>query len=157
SNEDVWHVKHLYPYKTVARFTEDLDFLLKWYSPISLADLIAHVRSGQTLPESAFHLTFDDGFREMADVFAPILNAKGIPATFFVNSDFVDNAKLCYLNQASVLVELLRQRPSESVRQSVLNVLRGRNIVRDTAEAAILAVRYRDRDVLDEVARVANI
>jgi peptidoglycan/xylan/chitin deacetylase (PgdA/CDA1 family) len=157
SDDDVWHVKHLYAYKDVRRFTNDLEFLLRSYSPIDLLELLAHMREGRSLPPNAFLLTFDDGFREMLDVVAPILIAKGVRATFFVNSDFIDNARLCYLNKASVLVEHLRRSRSDSMRASMSSILRARGITSDDPEAGILSVRYRQRDVLDEIARAAEV
>ena len=49
------------------------------------------VEGSGKLDRRCLHLTFDDGFRELHDVVAPILLRKGIPATFFVNSAFIDN------------------------------------------------------------------
>src|SRR3972149_141979 len=91
SDQEVLHVKNLYPYKSEKEFTADLDFLLKHFRPVSLFDVIGLARRAGSLRSPSFLLTFDDGFREMADVVAPILSRKGVPALFFLGSAFIDN------------------------------------------------------------------
>src|SRR4051812_29678364 len=73
SDDEVLHVKHLYQFRRVQQFKSDLEAFLKHYEPITLQDLIASLGTGQPLPDKAFLLTFDDGFREVDDVIAPIL------------------------------------------------------------------------------------
>ena len=103
------HIRHLYRMKTTDEFECDLDFLLKTASPVD-ADTLYHYYVNGTVPEKPiFHLTFDDGLREMAEVVAPILLKKGIPATFFVNTGFVDNQALFYRYHASLAIEELQK------------------------------------------------
>lgn len=146
------HVKHLYGYKSVSSFKSDLDFLLKYFTPIGLLDLLAHLKSGSRLPDKAFLLTFDDGFREMSDTVAPVLAAKGISATFFLNSAFIDNRQMCYLNKASLVVEALQQRRSRRLAEEVVRILRSRGIRCDDAETGTLSITYQQRTVVDEIA-----
>src|ERR1700759_858850 len=91
SDEEVLHVKHLYPYKNIRQFTEDLDHLLRRLRPVSVDEIAQAVLAGRGTPAGSFLLTFDDGFREVYDVIAPILYAKGVPGVFFVNPAFLDN------------------------------------------------------------------
>ncbi|MCL2246335.1 MAG: polysaccharide deacetylase family protein, partial [Lentimicrobiaceae bacterium] len=104
------HIQHLYRMKTVKEFLEDLDFLLKHFEPIS-AEMLYHFHVNKMVPQKpVFHLTFDDGLKEIYEIVAPILLQKGIPATFFVNSGFVDNKALFYRYHASLAVEELIQK-----------------------------------------------
>jgi peptidoglycan/xylan/chitin deacetylase (PgdA/CDA1 family) len=151
------YVKHLYPYKSVAQFRDDLDFLLRHYHPTTLADVLADAKGGHRVPPNSFLLTFDDGFREVFDVIAPILLEKGVSATFFVNSDFVDNRNLCYLNKASLLAEALGENGRSPVERQVSAMLRAGGIQRPTARDGVLAVPYRDRALLDDIAGVLCI
>jgi succinoglycan biosynthesis protein ExoM len=107
SDQAVPHTRHLYRHRTVGEFCEDLEFFLRHYQPVSMNDIVQHVTGNKQLPARAFHLTFDDGFREMHDVVAPILLARGVPATFFVCKAFLDNRDLAYDNKRSVLLEHL--------------------------------------------------
>jgi peptidoglycan/xylan/chitin deacetylase (PgdA/CDA1 family) len=103
SDEAPKHVRHLYPVRSVQQFKEDLDFLLRFFRPIDLPTLWGHVFEGKPFERPVFHLTFDDGLRECYDVIMPILLEKGIPATFFLNPDFMDNRALMFRYKASLL------------------------------------------------------
>lgn len=46
------------------------------------------------LPPRALAVTFDDGYRGAFECAVPVLRGLGIPATFFLNSDFVANRAL---------------------------------------------------------------
>lgn len=94
------HLKGLYPVRTVDQFQRDLDFFQKQFDTISLAELIQ--KKGQ-FSKPVFHLSFDDGLRETAEVVYPILQERGIVATFFLNTKFVDNQALFFRFKASLL------------------------------------------------------
>lgn len=99
------HIRHLYAYRNILEFRRDLDTLLRYFCPIGLDDVINAVSGRQTIKQPSFHLTFDDGFRECHDIIAPILKEKGIPATFFVCTDFLNNADMYHRNKMSVLLD----------------------------------------------------
>jgi peptidoglycan/xylan/chitin deacetylase (PgdA/CDA1 family) len=102
------HIKHLYRMKTVTEFQKDLNFLLKNFDPID-AETLYHFHINKIVPEkTVFHLTFDDGLKEIYEIVAPILFQKGVSATFFVNSGFVDNKALFYRHQESLEMECFR-------------------------------------------------
>ncbi len=101
------HLNNLYDVRSVADFEADLDYLLQHFKPISLQELIELKKNGQTPKEPCFHLTFDDGLREIYVEVVPILIKRKIPATFFINTDFIDNKKLFYRFKASILTEQL--------------------------------------------------
>jgi peptidoglycan/xylan/chitin deacetylase (PgdA/CDA1 family) len=107
------HLKHLLPCRDVASFRRDLDFLLREFEPISLAQLIDGIVRGAPLPSNGFHLTCDDGLREAAEVLAPICREKGVPATFFVTTGFLDNRWLWQRHLGSVLTDRLQQLSEE--------------------------------------------
>lgn len=75
-----------YHIKSKSEFEKELDFILKKYQPVDLETIV----SG-TAKSNAIHFSFDDGLKECAEIIAPILLKKGIPATFFINSGFVEN------------------------------------------------------------------
>ncbi len=104
SNENLPHVKN-YPYRDVETFERELDFILKYYQPITLQELKNRVGH-----KKVFHLSFDDGLKECAEIIAPILKRKGIPATFFVNTGFVGNKALFHKYKASLILDELGKR-----------------------------------------------
>jgi len=62
---------------------------MKWlaatgYVSIDLGNLLAHRNGGTPIPPRAVVITFDDGFRECAELTAPVMEASGLTATFFL-------------------------------------------------------------------------
>jgi peptidoglycan/xylan/chitin deacetylase (PgdA/CDA1 family) len=124
SDEEVPHIKHLYPYKSVEAFKKDLDYLPRHFKPVSLGDVISGIRNQTPRPEHSFLLTFDDGLREVYETIAPMLYRKGIPAVFFLNSAFVDNKTLFYKFGISLVTEaLLRRQHSRATLNALAEAL----------------------------------
>lgn len=107
SDGDCPHVKNLYSFKNVKQFAADIEWLAKEYQPLSATD-IPDVITGRYKGKKTMLLTFDDGLREMYDIVAPILLAKGIPAVFFINTDYIDNKALMFRYKASLAVDSLK-------------------------------------------------
>jgi peptidoglycan/xylan/chitin deacetylase (PgdA/CDA1 family) len=65
-------------------FTEQLEYIRKYYAPVTMEDLIAAARSHECeLPPNALLLTFDDGYVDhFAEVF-PILTKHRMQGSFF--------------------------------------------------------------------------
>jgi peptidoglycan/xylan/chitin deacetylase (PgdA/CDA1 family) len=99
------HIRHLYRVKTKKEFIKDLDYLLKKFKPIDLRELIKISREGSPVRENFFHPTFDDGLRECYEEVSPVLKAKGVPATFFINPDFIDNKEMMFRYKVSLLID----------------------------------------------------
>lgn len=110
SDDELIHIKHLYPIISTLRFNNDLDFFLKNYKPVSAGYLIENKNNLALRQPKTFFLSFDDGLRQFHDVVAPILLNRGIPATFFINTDFVDNKDMFYRLKISVLIENINSR-----------------------------------------------
>jgi len=112
TNKNLPHISHLYSYKNEKAFQKDLEILLKSYRPIHPDKLYSIITEGGKIPKGTFLLTFDDGFREIADIIAPILIKKGVPAIFFINPAFIDNKELFYRCKISLLIDHLKKKPN---------------------------------------------
>lgn len=77
---------HLSP----ARFTWQLRCLRQYFEPVALSELVRRVAEGTSHGDEVA-LTFDDGLRNHYAVVWPLLQAHGVPATFFVCSDLVES------------------------------------------------------------------
>jgi peptidoglycan/xylan/chitin deacetylase (PgdA/CDA1 family) len=90
------------------------------FKPLSLTELARAIRENGRAPERSLFLSFDDGFRETIETIAPICLEKGVPATFFLNTAFLDNRALCFRHKASILAErcilLGRERTERALR-----------------------------------------
>jgi peptidoglycan/xylan/chitin deacetylase (PgdA/CDA1 family) len=80
-----------YRIKTVAELQADLELLASIGSFISIEEMLDYRHGRRPRPQGIF-LSFDDGYRELYDEIAPLLQKLGIPATFFVISSLIDNA-----------------------------------------------------------------
>jgi len=156
SNEKLPHIQYLYDYKGIKEFINDIDFLARLFDPISLTDLIEKSKRGSKIKSNLFLLTFDDGYKEMYTIVAPILRRKGIPAVFFLNTDFIDNKDLSYINKASLIINILKKKP-ELVKQfnRVFDCLK--NLSEEEVFKKILSIGYRRRSLLDQMAKVADV
>jgi peptidoglycan/xylan/chitin deacetylase (PgdA/CDA1 family) len=154
SDDEVPHVKHLYQFKNVKQFRKDLETFLKYYQVIDLRDLVSNLRTGRPLPKNSLLLQFDDGFREVYDVVAPILWEKGVTATFFLISAFLDNMGMAYSNKASLLIERLTEHGANAYDKQLSKILADWKISGTSVTTALLSVDYAKKDVLDVIASV---
>ncbi|MBV7336022.1 polysaccharide deacetylase family protein [Chloroflexi bacterium TSY] len=67
------------------------------YTTVRLDDLTAHLTQGTPLPEKPVIITFDDGYRDNYVNAFPLLVEYGMTATFFIVTDFIDEARPAYL------------------------------------------------------------
>lgn len=74
---------------TTASFGEMLHWLRTQFTLLPLGDALRRLGE-RTLPPAAAAITFDDGYRDNLELAAPILQRHGIPATFFITTDFMD-------------------------------------------------------------------
>lgn len=83
---------------TPERFAAHLDALqAAGYTTISLYDLLQNLMQGTPLPDKPVVITFDDGYRDNYENALPLLVARGMTATFFVVTDFIDEKRPEYV------------------------------------------------------------
>jgi peptidoglycan/xylan/chitin deacetylase (PgdA/CDA1 family) len=107
SEQPLPHVAPLYACKSPAQFEQDLIYLKQRYALVGHDDIVAARRGGKPLPARAASVTFDDGFAECYSVARPLLLKHGVPCTFFVIRDMVDNRALMYRNQVALCLSRL--------------------------------------------------
>ncbi len=139
SNEKLPHILN-YNYRNVSQFEKELDFYLKYFSPVSLQELVTTKNSDRKI----FHLSFDDGLKECFEIIAPVLHRKGVPATFFINTGFVDNQRLFHKYKASLILNRL----NETSNPKVEHYLKERNL----SGFEILKASFLQENILDEAA-----
>ncbi|MDX1907460.1 MAG: polysaccharide deacetylase family protein [Bacteroidia bacterium] len=158
SDHSAPHIWPIYPVRNIPLFRQDLDTLLRHYTPITTADLLGLVSTRRFPGKPVFHLSFDDGLRQIWDEVAPVLLEKGVPATFFVNTDFVGNKALFYRYLAALLVSRLRQTPPSGTLQATCHQkLQAAGITHPDLGTALMQVDYARRQVLPEVAALLEV
>lgn len=81
-------------------FVWQIEYLRRYFSFVSLDDIVNFSRGKKQLDRASVAITFDDGYRDLMDVAVPALQSRGIPATVFVlsrperaNREELDNNK----------------------------------------------------------------
>jgi peptidoglycan/xylan/chitin deacetylase (PgdA/CDA1 family) len=99
--------------------------------------------------DKIFHLSFDDGLKQCAEIIAPVLLKKGVPATFFVNTGFVDNKQLFHKYKASLIFNKFNE----------IKNIKTKKILADNGLTgnSILKVEINQNKLIDEVASVLEI
>ena len=72
-------------------FRAGLSYLRRNFSVIPLGELVRKQEQGKSVAGNEVALTFDDGYRNLATVVAPILQEYKMPATFFVCPGLIEN------------------------------------------------------------------
>ncbi|MBC7680968.1 MAG: polysaccharide deacetylase family protein [Ferruginibacter sp.] len=68
-------------------------WMKSWCNVLPL-DLAARQLQNHSLPERAVAITFDDGYADNRTQAQPILARHGLPATFFIATDFLDGGRM---------------------------------------------------------------
>jgi len=76
-----------------SEFDSQLAALGRWFTVLPLKEAAARLRDG-TLPVRAACITFDDGYADNAAVALPVLRRRGLPATFFLATGFLDGGRM---------------------------------------------------------------
>ena len=158
SNTPLPHVNQVYSVKSFASFAKDLDYLCKHFQPVGLEELRAFRMGERKASKPSMFLSFDDGLSGIYDIVAPELLKRGIPAAFFINTDFVDNKDLFFRYKASLILDRLEhnnyppgilenfQRRFHLVRAGKINI-----------RELVLSVGYQRRAELDEMAKLVDL
>jgi peptidoglycan/xylan/chitin deacetylase (PgdA/CDA1 family) len=154
SDQDVEHVKGLYSYRNERQFLDDVEYLLRHYRPVSLADVLQHLDGQNRLPKQSVLFTFDDGFREVYETIAPVLSRKGIPGVFFLITGAIDNHDLCHPQKKSLVIRALERNTDSLARQECSRRLAKAGIGDPNLIRGVGSIYYRQRHVLDDLGAI---
>lgn len=76
-----------------SRFERITNWIADWFNVLPLEEAIARLALGE-LPERAAAITFDDGYADNFTQAAPVLKRKGLHATFFIASGFLNGGRM---------------------------------------------------------------
>jgi len=92
---DIYRVDLSVPPELLAEHLDRLQ--AEGYTTISPYDLVEALQRGRELPAKPILITFDDGYRDNYDNAYPLLRERGMQATIFVVTDFIDEERPAYL------------------------------------------------------------
>jgi peptidoglycan/xylan/chitin deacetylase (PgdA/CDA1 family) len=96
-----------YHYDTVpaVQFRRQLEVLSKWYRFVSLNEATEWLVKGSSGGIPPVLVTFDDGYRNNLSVAAPILRQLGVPAVFFLTTNYVGTPRILWPAEIGLRVE----------------------------------------------------
>ncbi len=100
---------------STADFRRQIRFLNRHFDVMSLRDVVAHIESGAPFRRRSAAVTFDDGYRNNLDVAHPVLREFGVPATYFVATDFIGGARRPWWDRVQEMVHPSRSLGSAKV------------------------------------------
>ncbi len=150
-------ISNLYRYRTVNEFNNDLDSFQKYYQFIDIKQLLNFQKNRTKLPKNALLLTFDDGMREMYEIVAPILLKRGIPATFFLTTDFLNNKKLFFRNKVSLLIEYFIKNKQSINENSLKQIFQKYQVTFRNIEENLRQIKFNQNQLLSEIAQLFEI
>jgi peptidoglycan/xylan/chitin deacetylase (PgdA/CDA1 family) len=80
---------HKYTWTSLENFAADVEYLAAIFQIVPLYDAIGQLKSGR-LRGRCVALTFDDGDASVAEYVEPFLRQRSLPATFFINTAYLD-------------------------------------------------------------------
>lgn len=152
------HIEPLYRCRTAKEFENDLDFLLRHFKPISASEIALLSNSGNNPESPSFHLSFDDGLSGCYHFIAPLLLKKGIPATFFINSGFVDNKSLFYRYKLGLILNKLSNDPPDfKIINGIRELLTSNGLHGKSIFTLLRSINYTNRFLLDQMAALMDL
>lgn len=145
------HIRHLYAYRDIAGFQRDLEIFLRYYQPIGLTEVLDVVSGRTAVKQPSVHLTFDDGFRECHDVIAPLLKQKGVPATFFLSTDFLDNADMYFRNKLSIVLDKTRGHLEHNKEVEVQRIFTANGIPYTGFHETLKKLTFKNGNIIEEI------
>jgi len=149
SNHILPHTLHLYKSRSVAQFESDLDYLLGYFTPVRMSEFLEEGMPNDR-HKPPLVLSLDDGLIQCYEELMPLLLKKGIPATFFLNNDFIDNKDLFFRFKVSLLLEHMSGVSAAELKQAAdllsckVAGLRKR----------LLGINYPDRELTEQIAEL---
>lgn len=142
---------------TPAGFADQMAYVVRRFHAISLAELMDARHNGQPLPARAVLVTFDDAYRDFADLAWPIMRAHGVPATLFVPTAFPDRGdRWLWWDWLHAAISGARPGSTVTIGDETIHLGVG-------AERAVVGARLRERlkrqrhdDLLADVASIGD-
>ncbi len=105
---------------SAAQFDWQMAHLQRYFNPVTAAQVTQALRGQAPLPPRAVLVTFDDGFADNHDVAFPILQRHGVPALFFLATDYIGSRQLFWFDK---LVYQLLHTDQSDIRLTGLDLL----------------------------------
>ncbi|GAB4457423.1 MAG: hypothetical protein Fur0028_11970 [Bacteroidales bacterium] len=136
-------------------FEKQVDFLLRHFKPISIFDAYQYIINNENPKEPSFVMSFDDGLSGVYENAFPILKKKGVPASVFLNTDFIDNKSLFYRFKTALILSALENQPM--LNKPLAALLNDLGFAGESLSFNLLKIGYKQSAVLDRLLPVCDL
>lgn len=157
SDQALPHAAPIGRYKDDVQFDADLEFLKRAGTVMHYDQVHQHRLHSQPVPPRAFHISFDDGFRECFDVARPVLLRHGLSAAFFVATDFIDNRELMWVHRVAVCIDRAVRAAAEDVAAAIQGLNTRFNLSLDRRAALVTWLRGLKQTQQDEIGAACEL
>ena len=89
-----------------ASFKQQIDYISDKFSVISISEIVERVTSKTKADKLYVGITFDDGILNQYKLAAPLLENYGLPATFFITTNYADQIEIPFLEKCKYWVQV---------------------------------------------------
>ncbi len=119
-------------------FSSQIRWLTRHYRVVGLDEVL----SGRPLPPRAALITFDDGFRDVAETAFPVLSSFGLPATVFLIGSVIRENKIPWITRLHWLLDRAWERGADAGCLNTLGVeARSGNVRRDGIPGVLASLK----------------
>lgn len=90
---------------TAEGFEEQVKVLRDNFRMLTLSDVVALASHNFVIKEPSALITFDDGYRDNIELGLPVLLKCGVPASFFIPTDYIDHPRLPWWDRISYIIK----------------------------------------------------
>jgi peptidoglycan/xylan/chitin deacetylase (PgdA/CDA1 family) len=155
SDQNHPYIRHVLRIISVKEFEEQIDYILRFFTPVDLETVIS--KKVRLNKKPVVHISFDDGLREVYTIIRPILLRKGIPATFFLNTGFIDNRDMFFRFKTSLLYDVIMQKMHVNTLHHALKKIFSEHDKQFKEPKDILKLGYQDKIIINLVASALQV
>jgi peptidoglycan/xylan/chitin deacetylase (PgdA/CDA1 family) len=137
---------------TAEEFDAQMAALAAHFAPLPLGEAVQRLARGD-LPAGAVCVTFDDGYADNLTVALPILQRRGIPATFFIATAYLNGGRMWN----DTVVEAVRAAPGQQLDLAAIGLgslaLGDAPARRACIERILKAIKHRPNDEREQAVR----
>jgi len=85
-------------------FERQMRFVCRHFTPLSFAEVLAHLDAGRPLPPRPLVVTFDDGHLDNHRHAFPVLKSLGMPACIFLSTDYIGSRRMFWFDRVALLL-----------------------------------------------------
>lgn len=86
------------------QFEEQIEYISKYYTAITLEQLVECVENDLSLPDNSILITFDDGFEDNFKNAFPILKRYNVPATIFISTGYISSNNTFWFDELAYFI-----------------------------------------------------